>query len=453
MQGPIIMNNKHSTISRRLALGALAVGSGGLVLGSGWGAKAAPVALPRGASRLSRLPVRRDISTMRNDDPDLLIFREGVRLMRARSDENALDPLGWHMYGAQHSMFCAVNSFKMQIHYGWFFLPWHRAFLLNLEQKIRFLTDRPEFALPYWDWTRSPKMPAPMFGADNPLNDTTRIQGPEDALPLDFTELGPAMRGPTFRHFVGYPRSPLAPQIEGTLEQSAHNNVHNWIGGNMASFDGAGFDPMFALHHGNIDRLWAAWQNASKMHVEPDNPEWRNHRFAFFGANKRVSETRVGDLVDEEALGYSFDRLDWRSTLPAGSPPAFTGTAQVLAEVKLTERQRNIIQDDDKSARATRVMVRYERLQLPFHPLCHRLYLLHGGTSSYCGTFTLLPIPGAENGLEKTVTTQMEVPLAAMAALRSGSRVEVAAVPVALKGRNIPTEALRLDGVTLTIDG
>jgi hypothetical protein len=190
---------------------------------------------------------------MRADDQDLLTFKEGVRMMRARSEANALDPLGWHIYGSQHSMFCATNSFAMQIHYGWFFLPWHRAYLSNLEQKIRVLTGRDDFALPYWDWTRSDRLPRAMFGAGNPLNDTTRIQSADDALPADFTELGPAMSGPTFRHFVGYRRSVDAPQIEGTLEQSAHNNVHNWIGGNMASFDGAGFDPMFALHHGNID--------------------------------------------------------------------------------------------------------------------------------------------------------------------------------------------------------
>jgi hypothetical protein len=438
--------------SRRTALGLLGAGcAGALVSGASRTSVAAP-ALPPPLPPTGRLPIRRDISGMGAEDRDLLIFREGVRMMRERSDRNPLDPLGWHIYGAQHSIFCATNSFKMQIHYGWFFLPWHRAFLINLERKIRLLTDRPEFALPYWDWTRSPRLPAAMFGAGNPLADTTRIQGPDDILPLDFTELGPAMRGPTFRHFVGYRRDPDSPQIEGTLEQSAHNNVHNWIGGNMASFDGAGFDPMFALHHGNVDRLWAAWRKASPAHQDPTDAAWRDHRFAFYGADGKVERPRVGDILDEAAMGYSFDRLDWRHTLPKNAPPAFPGGGQLLGRARLSEGQRARFVNQSTGTGASRVLVQYERLQLPIHPLCHRLFLLHGGQATYCGTFTLLPIPGAVAGLDTDVSTQMEVPAAAVAALRSGASVSVVAVPVQLKGRTIPKEPLRLAGVTLTLD-
>lgn len=398
-----------------------------------------------------RVPVRRDIATMRADDPDLLTFREGVRIMRARSEANPLDPLGWHIYGAQHSIFCATNSFKMQIHYGWFFLPWHRAFLLNLERKIRTLTGNADFALPYWDWTRTDRLPATMFGAGNPLSDTTRIQGPDDRLPGDFTELGPAMRGPTFRHFVGYPRSPRTPQIEGTFEQSAHNNIHNWIGGNMASFDGAGFDPMFALHHGNVDRLWAAWRAASPAHRDPAEAAWREHQLAFYGETGAVERPRVGNLVDPAALGYGFDRLDWRSTL--GTPPVYPGGGQTLARLTFSAKQRVQIEQAAGTPAARRVMVRYERVQLPVHPLCHRVFLLHGNRqANYCGTFTLLPIPGEEQGLDTNVTTQMEVSPEALAALRAGGAVAISAVPVQLKGRIIPKEPLRLEGVTLTID-
>jgi hypothetical protein len=209
---------------------------------------------------------------------------------------------------------------------------------------------------------------------------------------------------------------------------------------------------MFALHHGNVDRLWAAWRKASPTHQEPRDPAWRDHRFTFYGADGEIERPRVGDILDEAAIGYTFDRLDWRHTLPAGSPPAFSGGGQQLGPVTLSERQRARFVDQSAGASPSRILVQYERLQLPIHPLCHRLFLLHGEQATYCGTFTLLPIPDEVAGLDTSVSTQMEAPPAAVAALRAGAPVSVVAVPVQLKGRSIPKEPLRLDGVTLTLD-
>ncbi|PGH12901.1 hypothetical protein AJ79_04001 [Helicocarpus griseus UAMH5409] len=43
-----------------------------------------------------------------------------------------------------------------------------------------------------------------------------------------------------------------------------HNNVHGWVGGDytghMSEIPVATFDPLFWLHHCNIDRMWAIWQ-------------------------------------------------------------------------------------------------------------------------------------------------------------------------------------------------
>ncbi|KAF2464024.1 Di-copper centre-containing protein [Lindgomyces ingoldianus] len=44
-----------------------------------------------------------------------------------------------------------------------------------------------------------------------------------------------------------------------SLEQT-HNLVHARVGGNMGRVPGAAFDPIFWLHHANIDRLLAIWQ-------------------------------------------------------------------------------------------------------------------------------------------------------------------------------------------------
>lgn len=33
------------------------------------------------------------------------------------------------------------------------------------------------------------------------------------------------------------------------------------VGGQMSGVDWAGYDPIFFLHHANVDRLWALWQS------------------------------------------------------------------------------------------------------------------------------------------------------------------------------------------------
>ncbi|KAF3922528.1 Tyrosinase [Orbilia brochopaga] len=61
------------------------------------------------------------------------------------------------------------------------------------------------------------------------------------------------------------PESKTTPESYLSLEY-IHNNIHNWTGGfdnymgHMAEIPAAGFDPIFWLHHCNVDRQFALWQ-------------------------------------------------------------------------------------------------------------------------------------------------------------------------------------------------
>ena len=44
------------------------------------------------------------------------------------------------------------------------------------------------------------------------------------------------------------------------LETILHNAAHLWVGGSMATATSPN-DPVFFLHHANVDRLWARWQD------------------------------------------------------------------------------------------------------------------------------------------------------------------------------------------------
>ena len=46
--------------------------------------------------------------------------------------------------------------------------------------------------------------------------------------------------------------------------EMTHNSIHTFLGGraeySMSGVDYTAFDPVFFLHHSNVDRIWAVWQ-------------------------------------------------------------------------------------------------------------------------------------------------------------------------------------------------
>ena len=109
---------------------------------------------------------RRSVRGMDLNDPDLAAYRRGVAAMKALP---ASDARNWNRFAAVHANFCP--------HGNWYFLPWHRAYLTSLEAIIRDLSDKPDFALPYWDWTAERQLP-PAFAAGNPQHQCAQSSSP-----------------------------------------------------------------------------------------------------------------------------------------------------------------------------------------------------------------------------------------------------------------------------------
>jgi hypothetical protein len=70
-------------------------------------------------------PVRRSIGQLGLADPAVQTLREGVRLLKTKP---VSDPLNWSNLADIHLNFCP--------HGNWFFLPWHRAYLVMYERLI-----------------------------------------------------------------------------------------------------------------------------------------------------------------------------------------------------------------------------------------------------------------------------------------------------------------------------
>ncbi|MEN3157899.1 tyrosinase family protein [Alkalimonas sp. NCh-2] len=240
-------------------------------------------------------------------------------------------------------------------HQSWFFLPWHRGYLISLESIVRDaivkLGGPSDWALPYWDYCNpSPTARGlpPAFsattlpdGSPNPLFVQQRygamVNPPTLPLPVDDVSLknlniipyvgtsggSPGFGGPktAFHHGGGF---------SGGLESLPHNIVHVDVGqeygggaGLMADPDLAGLDPIFYLHHANIDRLWALWLSLGDGRANPNDQSWLqgpvSRRFIMPMPNGQDWVYAPKDVLIPEQLGYRYDPLDNGDIVPLSS--------------------------------------------------------------------------------------------------------------------------------------
>jgi tyrosinase len=298
------------TTSRRdVLLQGCAIGAGFIAANmtglEAW-AQAAPAAAPK---------LRRSLHGMPLNDPILQTWRDGVRLLKAANGN-----VSWASFAAIHGN---QDNFNLCPHGNWYFLPWHRAYLLMYERAVRKLTGNDDFALPYWDWTLDRRMPQAytektVGGQPNPLFEAQRDATPTDALPdstVGQAIINQILTESPFETF-GTSRPDGQNNLDqswincegcgnsGTLEATPHNLVHNFVGGIMAS-SASSLDPIFFGHHGNIDRIWWLWaQNGTNS----TDPLWRDMTFQnnYFNPDGTQSSPKVTDLLQPEPLGYTY---------------------------------------------------------------------------------------------------------------------------------------------------
>jgi tyrosinase len=78
----------------------------------------------------------------------------------------------------------------------------------------------------------------------------------------------------------------------------------------MSAFETAARDPIFWLHHANLDRLWEEWL-ALEGRSDPSASDWRNERFEL-GKGDWLTSLAAGEVLDTRAhpLEYRYDRVE-----------------------------------------------------------------------------------------------------------------------------------------------
>jgi tyrosinase len=171
--------------------------------------------------------------------PQYTSFLNAVRLMKANT--NAASPSSWAYWTNVHVNYCP--------HGIAYFLAWHRGYLYYFEQQLRIVSGDKTLCVPYWDYYKNPNIPTE-FTDPSPVNPLYMPRAGTNV----YSALSLAPLASSVWNFQRGTTNAFEPQFES----APHNPVHNLIGGEMANMTSPR-DPIFYLHHANVDRLWHAW--------------------------------------------------------------------------------------------------------------------------------------------------------------------------------------------------
>jgi Common central domain of tyrosinase len=317
----------------------------------------------------------------------------------------------WDEYVAVHQMIQRGQApgSTLTVNFGhggtgsYSFLSWHRYFLHRFELQLQSYV--PGVMLPYWDWTDPAPLLVDTFLGPNGSAGSQIVSrgyfapnrpgtaGNPTPLPPWYppglngwklhSDFGTAAGGlkRTVGGFGGLPSVADLRTVLGRTDyrnfqvmlesgrdefgtpvpsgNQLHNGMHGYIGGHMGKPAISPFDPMFYLHHCNIDRLWAMWQADGHTTDYPSTGAKPEHgpadpMYPWVGTIAGYSSTvsfptivmpdtsALGTVRNQDTLnyraayGYTYDSLavigiglDRSGSMAAQTPDPMTGSGTV----------------------------------------------------------------------------------------------------------------------------
>lgn len=279
-------------------------------------------------------------------------FVAAVKKMKA----DAAAPHNYNKYVTMHATAFSGGTNANPAHLGPAFFPWHRYFLLKFENDLKAadtaLGGDGTITLPYWDWTHD-NGDGPgaqrggiwkddlLGGFGNPVTSgpfrsgqwtlaaggsLVRALGRSAITPGVSPSLPEKSHADTALGRTPFDVTPFDDSVstgmrnfaEGWVttrsEPEMHNRVHVFVGGSMLPGTSPD-DPVFFMHHCNVDRLWALWQfrhpgqnypvTVPNVGVPGNRPHGLNDLMPPWTAPPE--EKRPIDMLNHTTLGYTYD--------------------------------------------------------------------------------------------------------------------------------------------------
>lgn len=244
---------------------------------------------------------------------------------RMRSNTNASDPRSWTYWINAHLNYCP--------HGIPYFLVWHRGYLYYFEQYLRTVSGDATLTLPYWDYYKSATIPAEFTSSTSSPLYVPRLN----------TNVSQALTSAPFSNTILNFQRGTINSFEPSVERKPHDPVHDIIGAVMGTMQSPQ-DPIFWLHHANIDRLWNAWINAGGGRLMPASTSSYWSGTLTYGP--QMTMNRIRTINTRSRLGYYYQNESFPVTT-AAAPASRTavgrtelaatipGTAAVLAATRI----------------------------------------------------------------------------------------------------------------------
>ena len=317
--------------------------------------------LPQAADAAT-LRIRYDLASASGQQM-LEVYADAVRAMQAMGEDN---PMGWlwqwythfvngtttksaeltRIFGTASSSpkslatetwnTCQSHSGQNANH----FLPWHRMFVYYFERLVRQASGRSDFTLPYWDYTSTDpakrgivpqqfRLPDdPLFGSLYRANRSSVANGGQRLdvnQPADMMGIDDAMAKTSYStvgSVTGFCRA---------IDSGIHGRIHTLVGTTkgMGAVPYAGNDPLFWVHHSNIDRMWTSWNRNGG--TNPSTASWSYNQFVFVDAGPVRVKKALRSFFSATTLGYGYDQYIAPPTSSAALAAQTTGLAPTAA--------------------------------------------------------------------------------------------------------------------------
>ncbi|MED6124941.1 hypothetical protein PIB30_063783 [Stylosanthes scabra] len=270
------------------------------------------------------------------DDEFIAKLEKGISMMKSLPND---DPRNFIQQAKVHCAYCnggypqkhPFQDQKIDVHRSWLFFPFHRLYIFFFERILGNLIGDPNFALPYWNWDSIQGMQIPSyFTTPNSSSLFHKLRNykhmPPQLVDLNYDILSPKIRtqdqqvsynlafmykqmvlANTKELFMGSPYrlGDSAQPGPGSVEFAPHNTIHDWLGGvdtpnheDMGTFYTAARDPIFYVHHSNVDRLWELWTKLEGGRRDyRDDPDWLDSEFFFYDENLNLVRVKVSTVV------------------------------------------------------------------------------------------------------------------------------------------------------------